>query len=864
METSSISNILNLHFNHAVGNHLSDKSDEYGFNEHQNELIKESKVLLVQIGKYEKLVYNYINKTIKRTTNGKNTYHNLFNKNIQSQLIKVMEMVFTSFKAIASDVDYNNFENDEDLRLEIYKLTTSPEFLDLITSMGINVSSARMSTIFTTFSEIDTLIHKFIEYKKTKRLSFWQDLKNKKKTFQDNLPKKGKFKLAAKLGMVGLGVGAAKGLSLFFKSPGLDKLKYPAEAWLAKIGYDVKKQHDARLHLKQQISRSRSDLAGQVAAGKITNALAGGGSFKAKRNAHVLIGDNPGGKEKYTIKRGSSLFGGKTSGPTLMNMKIGDRINATPLSGKGITKANPSDFSQFGAGTGQEEMPVGAANSVVHAINKNTSVLLQMWKSQENYYKDEEARKDDFANASKGIGKSTFGNTMGEKIGGLVDSKDKGSYIGGLIKDIIKDTIIGSSTAILVSGKAKEIASKVPMIGKYFKTGVTIPEGFNPEVLPQAATKGAGWLKTGGKFLGQLGFGINAGMEGKSAYSNFKKGNNLQGAYHGVNSAMSAMAMSSDPIVGGIGKTWTLATTVGDWLEKTFIKGKIGEGIYDFFHNDFWDNLSKSPFMTAIGDFGKATKDAVSKGWSATKEAVSNAWSAGKEAVGLGSRSVRNNNPGNIKVPAGGLDVARERYGDPNVSIDPNPASDGGSFLKFSTPEIGKAAIPKLLKTTSSNLTVDTALRNWSHQAYGDEIVPSLKGKTIGSLNDDEMGQLQNAIQSREGWKPAAVNRNASLPSQIDAAQQSSVGIPTATSPSSFKQSQAEIQMVDGYGRMKANEQEATQRAVNDSILGFGSNVSNTIINNVSNGGGNKSTPIITSGDNSLLSFYTSRLAGGF
>jgi len=56
------------------------------------------------------------------------------------------------------------------------------------------------------------------------------------------------------------------------------------------------------------------------------------------------------------------------------------------------------------------------------------------------------------------------------------------------------------------------------------------------------------------------------------------------------------------------------------------------------------------------------------------------------------NRADRNNNPGNIKVPSGGLLQAKQMYGDPNVSIDPSPATDGGSFLKFSSSDIGQNA----------------------------------------------------------------------------------------------------------------------------------------------------------------------------
>lgn len=88
------------------------------------------------------------------------------------------------------------------------------------------------------------------------------------------------------------------------------------------------------------------------------------------------------------------------------------------------------------------------------------------------------------------------------------------------------------------------------------------------------------------------------------------------------------------------------------------------------------------------------------------------------------NRPNRDNNPGNIKVPAGGIEVAKQRYGDQGITIDPVPATDGGYFLKFSSPEKGLQAIGTLLSSPSyANLSVDAALRRWSNNGYGAEIV---------------------------------------------------------------------------------------------------------------------------------------------
>ena len=93
----------------------------------------------------------------------------------------------------------------------------------------------------------------------------------------------------------------------------------------------------------------------------------------------------------------------------------------------------------------------------------------------------------------------------------------------------------------------------------------------------------------------------------------------------------------------------------------------------------------------------------------------------GQIKIGAG-RAVANNNPGNIKVPNDGIEEARRRYGDPGATQSPNPAADGGYFIKFSSPEAGMNAITTLLQNPLyQGKTVEQAMRSWSGGAYGAE-----------------------------------------------------------------------------------------------------------------------------------------------
>lgn len=80
------------------------------------------------------------------------------------------------------------------------------------------------------------------------------------------------------------------------------------------------------------------------------------------------------------------------------------------------------------------------------------------------------------------------------------------------------------------------------------------------------------------------------------------------------------------------------------------------------------------------------------------------------------SRAVRNNNPGNIKVS----DFTKGFGG--VIGVDSKPASDGGNFLVFDTPENGIKAVEKLLKEGKSykGVSAEKAIKTWNgNGSYG-------------------------------------------------------------------------------------------------------------------------------------------------
>lgn len=111
------------------------------------------------------------------------------------------------------------------------------------------------------------------------------------------------------------------------------------------------------------------------------------------------------------------------------------------------------------------------------------------------------------------------------------------------------------------------------------------------------------------------------------------------------------------------------------------------------------------------------------------------------------NRPQRNNNPLNIKASK-----TTSQY--PGVAgLDPKPASDGGQFLVFNSPEAGFNAAKRLITSGGyTNLTVDQALRRWSNNGYGGEIVPQYRGKPIKQLTQQELNNLIKTMAHREGY----------------------------------------------------------------------------------------------------------------
>jgi len=117
------------------------------------------------------------------------------------------------------------------------------------------------------------------------------------------------------------------------------------------------------------------------------------------------------------------------------------------------------------------------------------------------------------------------------------------------------------------------------------------------------------------------------------------------------------------------------------------------------------------------------------------------------QSQGQGNRPQRNNNPLNIKSSS-----FTQQYA--GVSgVDPSPASDGGNFLIFNSPEAGFQGAMQLLSTPGyMNLTVDGAMKRWSNSGYGGEVLPGLGGTPMRNLTREQLFQLVQIMAHKEGY----------------------------------------------------------------------------------------------------------------
>lgn len=104
------------------------------------------------------------------------------------------------------------------------------------------------------------------------------------------------------------------------------------------------------------------------------------------------------------------------------------------------------------------------------------------------------------------------------------------------------------------------------------------------------------------------------------------------------------------------------------------------------------------------------------------------------------------NNPFNMKVG----DQTQQYITNGQASVG-RAAPDGGNFLTFKDRNSAITAAQGLLFNSGvyKGLTVDAALKKWSNNGYGGNVVPDLSGKNLDELTPDEQTQVLNAMETK-------------------------------------------------------------------------------------------------------------------
>jgi len=187
------------------------------------------------------------------------------------------------------------------------------------------------------------------------------------------------------------------------------------------------------------------------------------------------------------------------------------------------------------------------------------------------------------------------------------------------------------------------------------------------------------------------------------------------------------------------------------------VSGQTFKDIINYFDTRRGGEIS-TMYAATLGSFQdqqKAIKqqidDLVARRDDLLKQAIQYGVPVTYEEVGLagktgGSRSWRNNNPGNIK------------YGE-FARLNGAIGQDSDGFAIFPDVQTGRNAMVSLLQSANySNLTVDAAMRRWSNNGYGAEIVSGIinPNTIVRDLfkpeNQNLLNVLLDRMTKREGW----------------------------------------------------------------------------------------------------------------
>lgn len=595
------------------------KMPSLGIDTSQNKIIMLSERETKRVSAFKKLLFEHITKTQSSASGHLNT-------DSLQYIIPSLEVIFDSCFGILADVDYSNenynFQILDTLKKEIIQKKSSNYCKNLKIMKPLFPKT--VDKIKKTITTVLKVTSKYVTDKK----QFKPPKKDDLDFFKDYIGFRPDEKIRSKSGAkkilnVGLGLGTMFAGQMFRSSA----LTVAGAKHLADHKKQTEKEREVYLKQINLIHKANSNTQTKRDVEKAKKAFSkfgGGGSYLAKKDSTVMLGDNPGGKEAFSISSKNKNFSGTTKGKSLFNVKAGSVLRAKPISGMGSTDINNGEFTKFGGGTG-----IDNDKGIISAINKQTKILYQILKDNNIFHKDQISRQDDAENLAKTFARNnssnggSSGNATTRKIGSVLsggsgESGESGGFVSDMLEMAGGQLAASAVMRILSRGKIKKIPKlpkgggqwakwRSPSYGNVIKGG-----GF----FSKAKGMAGGLLSGGGgKFSKGLGI-LGAGAYGLGALSDFRRGDSLSGGLNSVRAVASGASTLPGP-AGMVGRAYMLGDTIGqisnsliDKGVKTLTGGKndsLGGFLYDMFHKQ---NVSQEGFLKTQDEINEEARKA--------------------------------------------------------------------------------------------------------------------------------------------------------------------------------------------------------------------------------------------------------------
>jgi len=757
------------------------------FNEKENNIKKCSERTIYQLDVHEKFLIEFVSKFTPVPQQWKlkilQEQENQTNEALLF-IVKYIKIFFETYKHITTDINTDTIKSNKILLDNTKRKRTDPHTMiwRLIQKMPV-IARKKMSDKTTmVFKDCEKLVKDFIECKEKNKEDV--SLKGKAKSFVEKEHLKDVGLVTA--GFVAEKVGSFVGH--FFKSTSIGNVVERAGSAL--VGAAATKIYSER-RKHHEIKATFDKLNSEVEKAKLTqdikskfNKFGGGGSYKALRSSIVMVGDNPGGRESVSI--GNQAF--KTNGPTLLRINTGQSIHANPLSGMGKTKIDTGDFDALGGGTTED--PITATDNtdrITDALDKNTEILELIYKEQHDKFKEDRKltrRKTlgqhvggfidspDKKGYIQNLATRTSSEDMsiGEHIGGFIDSPDKKGYIQNVLKEkaksYIKDKLLGKG----LKAGAEEAGGGLAEAASAARTGATAAEALGgaaagAEVAGGAAAAGGGAAAAGGALAAAAAPELATGAAIVAALSLLGFGAYKMATGHNAGVAPESMLPSSQKSGAGASPE-----QLANAIKKTESGGNYGavgasgeHGAYQYMPGT-WNQYS-SDYAKGTGAKGKiemtpANQDAVTqykiKKWQEqglSNEDIAAKWNAGENKnwrtnIGVNKKGVPYNTPAYVDKVMGNIQTVSP--------IATNPVPVTPAKLAEKQLEVVKAQSDIHTKAkTEAQLKQDALARAASKApaktAEGKSVTrdASAKGNTILSSGDSSLINMFNAQWGR-------------------------------------------------------------------------------------------------------------------